>query len=171
MLCPLLHSEKDLLLSILICSKHYLDFRPPPSPPMLFPVILLFHSCHSKGFIVVRPHTHVLVDMSITHGHVLVIRDIKQSYHSPSPPAYHSFTPTRLIGEDNVCIESMSCTLTRRSLERATASLNTLAERVAKVKTHNADRLKEEYRRLVEGLRQAQLSKETDQVLASPSEL
>ncbi|TGZ61903.1 hypothetical protein CRM22_007740 [Opisthorchis felineus] len=69
---------------------------------------------------------------------------------------------------DNVCIESMSCVLTRRSLEKATTSLNRLTDRVKDVKQHNAERLKEEYRRLVEGLRQAQLAKETDQVLANP---
>ncbi|VDP86374.1 unnamed protein product [Echinostoma caproni] len=71
-------------------------------------------------------------------------------------------------GGNNVCIESMSCVLTRRSLERATTSLNTLTERVKEVKSHNADQLKEEYRRLVEGLREARVSKETDQVLGNP---
>ncbi|CAL8086325.1 unnamed protein product [Calicophoron daubneyi] len=70
---------------------------------------------------------------------------------------------------DNVCIESMSCVLTRRALEKSTKSLNLLAERVNDVKKHNADRLKDEYRKLVEGLRQAQISKETDQVLANPT--
>ncbi|KAF5400336.1 hypothetical protein PHET_06159 [Paragonimus heterotremus] len=69
----------------------------------------------------------------------------------------------------NVCIESMSCVLSRRSLEKATSSLNKLAERVSDVKQNNAERLKDEYKRLVEGLRQAQVSKDTDQVLANPS--
>ncbi|KAA3678550.1 DNA excision repair protein ERCC-2 [Paragonimus westermani] len=69
---------------------------------------------------------------------------------------------------DNVCIESMSCVLSRRSLEKATSSLNKLAERVSDVKQNNAERLKDEYKRLVEGLRQAQVSKDTDQVLANP---
>ncbi|CAH8528978.1 unnamed protein product [Dicrocoelium dendriticum] len=69
---------------------------------------------------------------------------------------------------DNVCIESMSCVLTRRSLEKATSALVRLTERVKDVKEHNAERLKDEYRRLVEGLRQARMSKETDVVLANP---
>ncbi|CAH8490241.1 unnamed protein product [Schistosoma turkestanicum] len=69
---------------------------------------------------------------------------------------------------DNVCIESMSCLITRRSLEKCTTSLNLLTQTVNEAKTNNSERLKEEYQRLVEGLRQAKLSKETDLVLANP---
>ncbi|CAH8843382.1 unnamed protein product [Trichobilharzia szidati] len=69
---------------------------------------------------------------------------------------------------DNVCIESMSCLITKRSLEKCTTSLNQLSEAVNSMKQHNSDRLKQEYQQLVEGLRQAQLSKETDLVLANP---
>ncbi|XP_018647197.1 DNA repair helicase rad3/xp-d, putative, partial [Schistosoma mansoni] len=70
---------------------------------------------------------------------------------------------------DNVCIESMSCLITRRSLEKCTTSLNLLTQTVNEAKTNNSERLKEEYQRLVEGLRQAKLSKETDLVLANPA--
>ena len=63
----------------------------------------------------------------------------------------------------------MSCVITRRSLEKCTSSLTVLADKVNEVKLHNADRLKEEYRRLVEGLRQAKSTMDTDQVLANPS--
>nr|CAH8842416.1 unnamed protein product [Trichobilharzia regenti] len=69
---------------------------------------------------------------------------------------------------DNVCIESMSCLITKRSLEKCTTSLHQLSEAVNSVKQHNSERLKQEYQQLVEGLRQAQLSKETDLVLANP---
>ncbi|KAH8862276.1 General transcription and DNA repair factor IIH helicase subunit XPD [Schistosoma japonicum] len=70
---------------------------------------------------------------------------------------------------DNVCIESMSCLITRRSLEKCTTSLNLLTQTVNEAKINNSERLKEEYQRLVEGLRQARLSKETDVVLANPA--
>ncbi|CAH8504416.1 unnamed protein product [Schistosoma rodhaini] len=70
---------------------------------------------------------------------------------------------------DNVCIESMSCLITRRSLEKCTTSLNLLTQTVNEAKRNNSERLKEEYQRLVEGLRQAKLSKETDLVLANPA--
>ncbi|CAH8528311.1 unnamed protein product [Heterobilharzia americana] len=70
---------------------------------------------------------------------------------------------------DNVCIESMSCLITRRSLEKCTTSLNLLTETVNRVKENNSERLKQEYQRLVEGLRQAQIEKETDLVLANPA--
>ncbi|CAH8533575.1 unnamed protein product [Schistosoma haematobium] len=70
---------------------------------------------------------------------------------------------------DNVCIESMSCLITRRSLEKCTTSLNLLTQTVNEAKINNSERLKEEYQRLVEGLRQAKLSKETDLVLANPA--
>lgn len=62
----------------------------------------------------------------------------------------------------------MSCLITRRSLEKCTTSLNLLTQTVNEAKINNSERLKEEYQRLVEGLRQAKLSKETDLVLANP---
>lgn len=70
---------------------------------------------------------------------------------------------------DNVCIESMSCVLSRRSLERCNQGLDKLADRVAEVKRTDAARLQQEYNRLVQGLREASAARETDTILANPS--
>lgn len=70
---------------------------------------------------------------------------------------------------DNVCIESMSCTISRRSLDNCTSNLEVLAKRVDEAKQSSGNRLKEEYKRLVEGLKKAKKAKETDEILANPS--
>ncbi|VDO06160.1 unnamed protein product [Rodentolepis nana] len=70
---------------------------------------------------------------------------------------------------DNVCIESMSCVISRRSLDRCNQGLEKLASRVAEVKRNDAAKLQGEYNRLVAGLREASVSRETDVVLANPT--
>ncbi|VDL20290.1 unnamed protein product [Hymenolepis diminuta] len=70
---------------------------------------------------------------------------------------------------DNVCIESMSCVISRRSLDRCNQGLEKLASRVAEVKRNDAARLQEEYNRLVTGLRETNVNRETDIVLANPT--
>ncbi|PAA47849.1 hypothetical protein BOX15_Mlig009087g1 [Macrostomum lignano] len=69
---------------------------------------------------------------------------------------------------DNVCIESMSVTLSRRSLDRAQLGLNSLQNRVREIKQQDAAKLQEEYNRLVNNLREAQSARETDLILANP---
>lgn len=71
--------------------------------------------------------------------------------------------------KDNVCIESMSCVISRRALDRCNQGIEKLASRVAEVKRTDAARLQQEYRRLVQGLREANEARETDTVLANPS--
>nr|CDS28679.2 DNA repair helicase rad3:xp d [Hymenolepis microstoma] len=70
---------------------------------------------------------------------------------------------------DNVCIESMSCVISRRSLDRCNQGLEKLASRVAEVKRNDAAKLQGEYNRLVTGLREASVNRETDVVLANPT--
>ncbi|EUB64599.1 TFIIH basal transcription factor complex helicase subunit [Echinococcus granulosus] len=70
---------------------------------------------------------------------------------------------------DNVCIESMSCVISRRALDRCNQGIEKLASRVAEVKRNDAARLQQEYNRLVQGLREANAARETDTVLANPS--
>uniref|UniRef100_A0A5K3F0D8 General transcription and DNA repair factor IIH helicase subunit XPD n=1 Tax=Mesocestoides corti TaxID=53468 RepID=A0A5K3F0D8_MESCO len=70
---------------------------------------------------------------------------------------------------DNVCIESMSCVISRRSLDRCNQGIEKLSARVAEVKKHDAAKLQQEYNRLVQGLREANKSRETDVVLANPT--
>ncbi|XP_034494367.1 general transcription and DNA repair factor IIH helicase subunit XPD isoform X4 [Ailuropoda melanoleuca] len=69
---------------------------------------------------------------------------------------------------DNVCIDSMSVNITRRTLDRCQGNLDTLQKTVLRIKETDEQRLREEYRRLVEGLREASTARETDAHLANP---
>ena len=69
---------------------------------------------------------------------------------------------------DNVCIDSMSLSLNRRLLQRAAENLDSLSGQLKRLKAHDESRLKNEYQRLVEGLREAQVARDTDTVLANP---
>lgn len=69
---------------------------------------------------------------------------------------------------DNVCIESMSVSLTKSTVEKSLQKLNILDEHVQRLKQENSERLQEEYTRLVEGLRRVEEDRATDQTLASP---
>ena len=69
---------------------------------------------------------------------------------------------------DNVCIDSMSITLTRRLLERAQANVESLKLIVQEDKLKNVDRLKNEYEHLVRGLREQAQQRETDVILTNP---
>ncbi|KAM6228786.1 general transcription and DNA repair factor IIH helicase subunit XPD isoform 3-T3 [Spheniscus humboldti] len=69
---------------------------------------------------------------------------------------------------DNVCIDSMGVNITRRTLDRCQANVATLQATIQKIKETDARRLAEEYRRLVEGLREASTARETDLYLANP---
>lgn len=69
---------------------------------------------------------------------------------------------------DNVCIESMSVSLTNSTVQKATKKLEQLDEHIKKLKQENSERLQGEYDRLVEGLRRVQEERSNDQTLASP---
>ncbi|RNA13378.1 tfiih basal transcription factor complex helicase xpd subunit [Brachionus plicatilis] len=69
---------------------------------------------------------------------------------------------------DNVCIDSMSLSLNRRLLQRAGENLEALTKQVKKLKQHDEERLNNEYRKLVDGLKEAQIVRETDMALANP---
>ncbi|ODO06201.1 DNA excision repair protein ERCC-2 [Cryptococcus wingfieldii CBS 7118] len=56
---------------------------------------------------------------------------------------------------DNVCIESLSVDLTRPMLESAARSVNKLSDKIAEIKETDAQKLTDEYQKLVEGLQQA----------------
>ncbi|TFJ99984.1 eukaryotic translation initiation factor 4 gamma 3 [Platysternon megacephalum] len=72
------------------------------------------------------------------------------------------------VPADNVCIDSMGVNITRRTLDRCQANVATLQATIQKIKETDAQKLKEEYRRLVEGLREANVARETDIYLANP---
>ncbi|XP_067681689.1 general transcription and DNA repair factor IIH helicase subunit XPD-like [Haliotis asinina] len=69
---------------------------------------------------------------------------------------------------DNVCIESMSVMLTRRTLDRCSQNIEALNKHIDRIKASDAQRLQTEYQRLVDGLRDASVARETDVILANP---
>uniref|UniRef100_A0A8C3R8J2 DNA 5'-3' helicase n=1 Tax=Cyanoderma ruficeps TaxID=181631 RepID=A0A8C3R8J2_9PASS len=69
---------------------------------------------------------------------------------------------------DNVCIEAMGVTITRRTLDRCQANVATLQSHVQRMKEADSQRLADEYRRLVQGLREAGAARESDLFLANP---
>ncbi|KAL3313442.1 General transcription and DNA repair factor IIH helicase subunit XPD, partial [Cichlidogyrus casuarinus] len=70
---------------------------------------------------------------------------------------------------DSVCIESMSCTLSRRSLDSCSRSLEKLSTSVQQMKQNDSQKLQNEYEQLIASLREAQKERETDQILANPA--
>ncbi|CAK9804117.1 General transcription and DNA repair factor IIH helicase subunit XPD [Anthophora quadrimaculata] len=69
---------------------------------------------------------------------------------------------------DNVCIDSMSVKINRRSLEKSSANIQLLEKTVAEMRDDDVNKLKEEYERLVEGLKDAHVARETDIILSNP---
>lgn len=69
---------------------------------------------------------------------------------------------------DNVCIESLSIDLDKRSLEAASRSLENLSRKLADIRAKDAARLEEEYLRLVEGLQQTNANRAADEIMANP---
>ena len=69
---------------------------------------------------------------------------------------------------DNVCIESLSIDLTEDSLRRATRGANNLERKITEMKSSDADKLQNEYAKLVEGLRDADEARQEDAFMANP---
>ena len=69
---------------------------------------------------------------------------------------------------DNVCIESLSTDITEDSLRKATRGAQNLERKIAEMKDTDADKLKNEYAKLVEGLRDADEAREEDAFMSNP---
>jgi DNA excision repair protein ERCC-2 len=69
---------------------------------------------------------------------------------------------------DNVCIDSMSLSLNKKLLQKCGENLESMSTQIKKLKETDEERLKNEYTRLVEGLKEAQTARETDFALANP---
>ncbi|DAA76068.1 TPA_exp: Uncharacterized protein A8136_1105 [Trichophyton benhamiae CBS 112371] len=69
---------------------------------------------------------------------------------------------------DNVCIESLSIDLTEDSLRKASRGANNLERKIDDMKSSDADKLQNEYQKLVEGLREADEAREEEQLMANP---
>ncbi|XP_043484006.1 general transcription and DNA repair factor IIH helicase subunit XPD [Leptopilina heterotoma] len=69
---------------------------------------------------------------------------------------------------DNVCIDSMSVKINRRTMEKCSAKIQILEKAVSEMREDDVNKLQEEYNQLVEGLKDAQIARETDVILANP---
>lgn len=69
---------------------------------------------------------------------------------------------------DNVCIESLSIDITEDSLRKATRGANNLERKIEQMKSSDADKLQNEYAKLVEGLRDADEARQEDAFMANP---
>ena len=70
---------------------------------------------------------------------------------------------------DNVCIESLSIDLTEDSLRKASRGATNLEQKINEMKSTDAEKLQNEYAKLVEGLREADEAREEDQFMANPT--
>lgn len=69
---------------------------------------------------------------------------------------------------DNVCIESLSTDITEDSLRKATRGAQNLENKIAEMRDSDADKLKNEYAKLVEGLRDADEARQEDAFMSNP---
>ncbi|CAG8544274.1 23151_t:CDS:10 [Rhizophagus irregularis] len=69
---------------------------------------------------------------------------------------------------DNVCIESLSIDLTKPNLDASARSIAKLSEKIDEVKAKDSERLKDEYTKLVEGLRAAREARDEDTFMSNP---
>lgn len=69
---------------------------------------------------------------------------------------------------DNVCIESLSIDITEDSLRKATRGANNLEKKITEMRSSDADKLQNEYAKLVEGLRDADEASNENAFMANP---
>jgi len=70
---------------------------------------------------------------------------------------------------DNVCIESLSIDITEDSLRKATKGANNLEKNINDLKETDAQKLQDEYNKLVEGLREADEARAEEAFMANPA--
>lgn len=70
---------------------------------------------------------------------------------------------------DNVCIESLSLDLTDDILKRATRGASKLGAAVDDMKAQDAEKLQNEYQKLVEGLREAEIARDEELFMSNPA--
>ncbi|KAL8914774.1 MAG: hypothetical protein Q9171_000610 [Xanthocarpia ochracea] len=70
---------------------------------------------------------------------------------------------------DNVCIESLSIDITEDSLRKATRGANNLEKKITEMRSSDADKLQNEYAKLVEGLRDADEARDENAFMANPA--
>ncbi|KAG5877282.1 hypothetical protein JTB14_021417 [Gonioctena quinquepunctata] len=117
---------------------------------------------------------YFLARFAITYANIVVY-----SYHYLLDPKIADVVSKELAKEaivifdeahniDNVCIDSMSVKIHKRTIERATANIQLLEKTVAEMREDDHKKLQDEYQRLVQGLRDASVARETDVILSNP---
>lgn len=69
---------------------------------------------------------------------------------------------------DNVCIEALSLDLTEDILRKASRGANKLGQAVDDMKSQDSEKLQNEYEKLVEGLREAEVAREEELFMSNP---
>uniref|UniRef100_A0A1A9ZWC9 General transcription and DNA repair factor IIH helicase subunit XPD n=1 Tax=Glossina pallidipes TaxID=7398 RepID=A0A1A9ZWC9_GLOPL len=117
---------------------------------------------------------YFLARQAINQAHIVVY-----SYHYLLDPKIAEVVSKEMCREtcivfdeahniDNVCIDSMSVKINRRIVERSTNALNKLQKLVQDYRDQGTSRLNDEYQRMVQGLRDASVQRDTDMILANP---
>ncbi|CAH1183140.1 unnamed protein product [Phaedon cochleariae] len=117
---------------------------------------------------------YFLARFTITYANIVVY-----SYHYLLDPKIADVVSKELAKEavvifdeahniDNVCIDSMSVKIQKRTIEKATANIQLLEKTVAEMREDDQKRLQDEYQRLVDGLKDANIARETDVILSNP---
>ncbi|XP_072383938.1 general transcription and DNA repair factor IIH helicase subunit XPD [Diabrotica undecimpunctata] len=117
---------------------------------------------------------YFLARFAITYANIVVY-----SYHYLLDPKIADVVSKELTKEavvifdeahniDNVCIDSMSVKIQKKTIERATANIQLLEKTIAEMRDEDSRKLQEEYQRLVQGLRDANVARETDVILSNP---
>lgn len=69
---------------------------------------------------------------------------------------------------DNVCIEALSTDITEESLRKASRGADNLSNKITEMRENDAEKLKNEYAKLVEGLRDADEARQEDAFMSNP---
>lgn len=69
---------------------------------------------------------------------------------------------------DNVCIESLSTDITEDSLRKATRGAQNLEKKISEMRDTDQEQLQNEYQKLVQGLRDADESRQEDAFMSNP---
>lgn len=69
---------------------------------------------------------------------------------------------------DNVCIESLSIDITEDSLKKATHGANDLEKKILEMKASDEEKLRNEYEKLVEGLKDLDDGRAEDSFMSNP---
>ncbi|KAJ1553461.1 DNA-dependent ATPase of the nucleotide excision repair factor 4 complex, partial [Nowakowskiella sp. JEL0078] len=70
---------------------------------------------------------------------------------------------------DNVCTEALSIDISKPLLDASARSITDLSNKINGLRESSSEKLKEEYRRLVEGLQVAQEARYSDEIMANPA--